>query len=145
MSYEQRNVNFNDSINIKLSSRAYLNKLLIFKRSIYIYLQSDKIVDTFTFLTSISSLWSLFAQQGCVAIAMILNYKWATLNVGKGSSTVYCSVKGVVLLGALKVLLKDNVSTTVIMLPIVGYHHITYMKWFLGYTVTYNHLMFEPY
>ena len=51
MSYEQRNVNFNDSINIKLSSRAYLNKLLIFKRSIYIYLQSDKTVDTFTFLT----------------------------------------------------------------------------------------------
>ena len=54
----------------------------------------------------------LTPKQCCVATAVILSYKQPTLNGGAGSfSTDYCAVKKIVLVGALEVLLKDNVST----------------------------------
>ena len=83
----------------------------------------DKIVDTFTllplfrhcdpFLPSWLGLSTpLTTKQCCVATAVTLSYKQPTLNGGAGSFSIdYCAVKKIVLVGALEVLLKDNVST----------------------------------
>ena len=54
----------------------------------------------------------LTPKQCCVVTAAILSYRKPTLNGGAGSfSTVYYAVIRVVLLRALKVLLKDNLPT----------------------------------
>ena len=54
----------------------------------------------------------LTPKQCCTAIAVILRNKQATLNWGAGSfPQFFCAIKRVVLIGALQVLWKDNVST----------------------------------